>query len=208
MDPKTSNKDSLKAVLAVKERKMHPIAHFKTITKHRNLVCRYCFRLGLYRQGLTHDLSKYSPTEFWRGAKYYQGTRSPNDAERKDIGVSLAWLHHKGRNRHHLEYWIDYCFDEDGTVRMGGNRMPIRYVAEMFCDRIAACRIYMKEAYTDASAYEYFIRSKDHLMIHPETSRELEEMLKKLKDEGEEKAFSYVRKKLEAEKNQAKKKKT
>lgn len=86
--------------------------------------------------------------------------------------------------------------------------MPIRYVAEMFCDRIAACRIYMKEAYTDASAYEYFIRSKDHLMIHPETSRELEEMLKKLKDEGEEKAFSYVRKKLEAEKNQAKKKKT
>ena len=47
---------------------MHPLAHFKTITKHRHIVCRYCFRLGLIWQGLTHDLSKYSPTEFWRGA--------------------------------------------------------------------------------------------------------------------------------------------
>ena len=82
---------------------MHPIAHFKTITAHRHLVCRYCFRLGLYGQGLKHDLSKYSPTEFWRGAKYYQGDRSPNDAERMKNGTSLAWLHHKGRNRHHFE---------------------------------------------------------------------------------------------------------
>lgn len=82
---------------------MHPIAHFKTITAHRNLVCRYCLRLGLVWQGLTHDLSKYSPTEFWRGAKYYQGTRSPNDQERKENGLSLAWLHHKGRNRHHFD---------------------------------------------------------------------------------------------------------
>ena len=69
---------------------MQPLAHFKTITHHRHLVCRYCFRLGLYRQGLLHDLSKYAPCEFWRGAKYYQGYRSPNDAERKQNGVSLA----------------------------------------------------------------------------------------------------------------------
>ena len=119
---------------------MQPLAHFKTITHHRHLVCRYCFRLGLYRQGLLHDLSKYAPCEFWRGAKYYQGYRSPNDAERKQNGVSLAWLHHKGRNRHHFEYWIDYCIGEDGKPYMGGCKMPPRYVAEMFCDRIAACR--------------------------------------------------------------------
>ena len=82
---------------------MHPIAHFKTITTHRNLVCSYCLRLGLVAQGLTHDLSKYAPVEFWRGARYYQGTRSPNDIERKKTGVSQAWVHHKGRNRHHFE---------------------------------------------------------------------------------------------------------
>lgn len=175
---------------------MHPFAHFKTITKHRNLVCRYCFRLGLYRQGLTHDLSKYSFTEFWRGAKYYQGDRSPNDAERKATGVTLAWLHHKGRNRHHLEYWIDYKFQGEGKVGMSGYRMPIRYVGEMFCDRIAACRVYMKDAYTDSAAYDYFMRSKDHLMIHPDTARELEEMLLALKEKGEKEAFRYVRKRI------------
>ena len=175
---------------------MHPVAHFKTITQHRRLVRRYCFRLGLYFQGATHDLSKYAPVEFWRGARYYQGYRSPNDAERKETGVSMAWLHHKGRNRHHFEYWIDYCIAPDGRVYMGGNRMPIRYVAEMFCDRIAACRVYLKDQYTDASAYDYFMRSKDHLMIHPDTSAELETMLRVLRDRGEEAAFAYVRRRL------------
>ena len=175
---------------------MHPIAHFKTITEHRNLVCRYCLRLGLVWQGLTHDLSKYAPVEFWRGARYYQGNRSPNDAERKDTGMSLAWLHHKGRNRHHFEYWIDYQVTPDGHVGYGGNKMPLRYVAEMFCDRIAASKVYQGAAYTDASPYEYFVRSKSEIMIHPETSAELEEMLRVLKDEGEDAAFAYVRSRL------------
>ena len=175
---------------------MHPIANFKTITEHRNLVCRYCLRLGLVWQGLTHDLSKYAPVEFWRGAKYYQGNRSPNDAERMDTGMSLAWLHHKGRNRHHFEYWIDYMITPDGHVAYGGNRMPLRYVAEMFCDRIAASKVYQKDAYTDASPYDYFVRSKAELLIHPDTAAELEEMLRVLKDEGEDAAFAYVRKRL------------
>lgn len=122
--------------------------HFKTITKHRMLVCRHCFQIGLYRQGLTHDLSKYSPEEFFTGVRYYQGTRSPNAAEREDLGYSKAWLHHKGRNKHHYEYWIDISVrKEEGLV---GNKMPLRYVAEMICDRIAACEVYKGKAYTTA----------------------------------------------------------
>lgn len=179
---------------------MHPIAHFKTITRHRNLVCKYCFRLGLYSQGLKHDLSKYSPAEFISGAKYYQGNRSPNDAERKATGVSLAWLHHKGRNRHHLEYWVDYVINPDGSVGYGGNKMPLRFVAEMFCDRIAASRIYLGEKYTDAAPYEYYVNSKGAIMIHPETGAELEKMLRVLRDEGEDAAFAYVRKRLKEDK--------
>ena len=46
------------------------LAHFHTITKHKILVMKECFRVGLYRQGLLHDLSKYSPTEFRVGCKY------------------------------------------------------------------------------------------------------------------------------------------
>ena len=59
---------------------MNAWKHFCTINAHRWRVLQGCFRIGLYRQGLTHDLSKYSPTEFWTGARYYQGTRSPNAA--------------------------------------------------------------------------------------------------------------------------------
>ena len=85
--------------------------HLKTVHHHRALVRKYCFRLGLYWQGLTHDLSKYSPVEFWAGVKYFQGTRSPNDAQRREQGYSASWMHHKGRNRHHFEYWTDYTAD-------------------------------------------------------------------------------------------------
>ena len=171
-------------------------AHFKTVAHHRRLVRRYCFRLGLYWQGLTHDLSKYSLTEFLPGAKYWVGSRSPNDVERRETGVSLAWLHHKGRNRHHFEYWIDYCLAPDGGVYMGGCRMPMKYVAEMFCDRIAASRVYLKDAYTDAAPYDYYMRSRKTILIHPETGDAIEKMLLVLKEEGEEAAFRYVRQML------------
>ena len=100
------------------------LEHLKTINNHRRLVMELCFKVGLYKQGLLHDLSKYSPTEFLVGAKYYQGTRSPNAAEREEKGYSSAWLHHKGRNRHHLDYWIDY--DISGESPMTGMKMPVR----------------------------------------------------------------------------------
>ena len=168
--------------------------HFSTITHHKWLVMKYCFKLGLYRQGLCHDLSKYTPAEFWPGVRYYQGDRSPNDAQRQAEGCSTAWLHHKGRNRHHLEYLIDY--DPAGTGRMIGNEMPVRYVAEMFCDRIAASRTYLKGAYTDASPWQYYERGQAHYLLHPATRRLLERMLLLLREEGEEKAFETIRREI------------
>ena len=177
---------------------MHLFDHLRTVNTHRRLVRHYCLKLGLVWQGLTHDLSKYSPTEFWRSVKYYQGNRSPNDAERIANGVSLSWLHHKGRNRHHFEYWIDYCLREDGSVYIGGCKMPKRYVAEMFCDRIAACRVYQGDQYTDASAYDYFQRTKGRFWIHEETSALLGRWLLLLKEEGEEAAFRQIRRELRA----------
>ena len=168
--------------------------HFCTISHHKWLVLRYCFKLGLYRQGLCHDLSKYSPAEFWPGVKYYQGNRSPNDAQRQAEGCSRAWLHHKGRNKHHLEYWIDY--EPNGTGRMAGMEMPARYVAEMLCDRIAASRVYMKENYTDDCPWQYYSRGRDHYIVHPNTRAKLEHMLLLVKEQGEEAALKIIRQEL------------
>ena len=167
------------------------VNHFSTITRHKILVGRLCFRCGLYRQGLMHDLSKYSPSEFFMGVKYYQGDRSPNDAEREAKGVTTAWLHHKGRNKHHLEYWVDYDVKHK-TRGMTGMKMPDNYIVEMFCDRIAASKIYKGSDYTDSSALEYFRNGKGKTMLHPYSEAKLELLLKKLADEGEEAAFAYA----------------
>lgn len=169
--------------------------HFKTITYHKYLVARGCFKVGLYKQGLLHDLSKYSPTEFLVGVKYYQGTRSPNNAEREDIGYSAAWLHHKGRNRHHYEYWIDYSVN-GVPGGMSPVPMPDKYIAEMIMDRIAASKVYQGKAYTDASPLEYYLHGKEKAPIHPKTAETLERMLRMLAEKGEEETFRCIRQEL------------
>ena len=163
--------------------------HFVTITKHRFKVCRYCFKSGLYLQGLTHDLSKYSPIEFFAGARFYQGNMSPQVKERLVLGYSAAWLHHKGRNRHHFEYWRDV----DKTGKNAPVKMPARYLGEMICDRVAACRIYLKKDYTQRSALEYFQRRTDVSYMHPETAEKLEYFLTLIAEEGEEAAFRKLK---------------
>ena len=164
--------------------------HFKTITKHRLIVMAGCFRVGLVWQGLTHDLSKYSPTEFLMGAKYYQGTRSPNTAEREEKGYSQAWMHHKGRNRHHYEYWTDM---NRVTRNYEPVPMPRKYLVEMVMDRRAACITYQGDAYTDASALNYFMGSRERELMHPQTRQELEYVLTMLRDRGERQTFDYLR---------------
>ena len=169
---------------------MKPWQHFKTITYHRFLVMCGCFRVGLYWQGLTHDLSKYSPTEFWNGAKYYQGYRSPNAAEREDKGASEAWMHHKGRNRHHYEYWTDMS---PVTKRYEPVPIPRKYLVEMVMDRRAACMVYEGEKYTPGSALSYFERSRERLYMHEQTRQELGFILTMLRDEGEKATFKYLK---------------
>ena len=167
--------------------------HFCTITRHRLQVIRNCYHAGILWQGLRHDLSKYSPTEFIPGAKYYQGDRSPNAEEREVNGYSVAWMHHQGRNKHHFEYWQDY---HPQTRMKQPVKMPLRYVKEMFCDRVAASKTYRGAAYRDSDPYDYYAHSVDHYIIHPDTAAALESLLRILRDEGEERAFAAARKLL------------
>lgn len=149
-----------------------------------------CFKAGLIWQGLTHDLSKFSAKEFWRGAKYYQGNRSPQARERELFGYSAAWLHHKGRNKHHFEYWTDVNAQGE-TVCV---EMPAKYFAEMVCDRIAASKVYKGKEYTDGCPLEYFLSRKDKAAMHPETSERLEYFLIMLAEKGEKEMFKALKK--------------
>ena len=167
------------------------LKHFITITKHKLTVMDLCFKVGMIKQGLLHDLSKYSCEEFITGVKYYQGFRSPNTAEKLELGYSLAWLHHKGRNKHHFEYWIDYGMNPSEGLM--GMKMPLRYVLEMCCDRIAASKVYKGKDYNDAVAWEYYESRKHYMVIHDETRRLLEKVLLINKEYGEKKALAFMR---------------
>ena len=167
--------------------------HFLTVVKHKAKVFCHCAKCGILWQGITHDLSKFSPSEFIPGVIFFQGNRSPNEAEREKNGYSMAWIHHKGRNRHHFEYWTDY---NTKTKRLEPVKMPDKFIAEMFCDRVSASKIYMKEKYTDKAPLEYFLKGKDRRKIHPDTSRKLEFLLRMLSEKGEDYTFAYIRKKV------------
>ena len=163
------------------------IGHLKTINKHKKMVTKLCFRCHLYKQGIKHDLSKYSPIELKTGFHYYQGFRSPIDKEKEEKGYSLGWLHHKGRNPHHWEYWLD--FNKDGLYAC---KMPTNYVIEMFCDRVAASMIYQKDKYTDRSALDYYINGRSYVVIHPDTDRLIMHMLTYLANNGLDKTIEHI----------------
>ncbi len=168
--------------------------HLNTVLKHKRIVAEYCFRAGLYRQGIFHDLSKFSPEEFIPGVMYYQGNRSPNAAQREEHGYSSSWIHHKGRNKHHYEYWNDVGPDRSkGEVPV---RMPLKYAIEMFFDRIAASKTYEGDNYTDESALIYYNKTKDVIRIHPDTRKLLELLLNMLYLRGEDFTMEYIKKKL------------
>lgn len=168
----------------------HPFKHFKTITKHRHAVIRHCAKCGIFWQGLRHDLSKYTPSEFLIGAHYYLGEKSPNEAERQENGYSVAWMHHKGRNRHHFEYWTDY---NTISKKVEPVEMPLKYVVEMFCDRVAASKIYNEKTYNENMPIEYFLKAKNRRVIHEKTSDLLESWLLMLQEKGEDETFRYIK---------------
>lgn len=146
----------------MKQMLQNALAHAKKIRTHRNYVRFHCFEAGLYWQGIIHDLSKYSPTEFLESIKYYQGTFSPIDACKKAKGYSMAWFHHRGRNKHHWEYWVD-----DFQEGMKPKLVPEKYAIEMFCDFLAAGKAYMGENYTPQAEFDWWKNKRKTVVMHP-----------------------------------------
>lgn len=152
-------------------------------------MIRLCFKAGIGFQGLFHDLSKYSPTEFIPGCKYYTGKESPNNGERRSKGYSLAWMHHKGRNKHHFEFWYDYEMETKKIVPMP---MPDRYIKEMFCDRVAASKTYGGANYTQQAPLLYLTKSTAHEKMAPETYQKLLYLLTMLSEKGEKETLAFM----------------
>lgn len=169
------------------------INHIKTVNKHRREVRKNCFKCGLYKQGLLHDISKYSLKELIPSIRYYtDGKKSPYVTEKEKFGMSYGWLHHKGRNMHHWEYWNDYIKGE--WVKL---EMPLPYFIEMVCDRVAACKVYEGSNYTNESAYNYFHKRPEANHMHPSTAKKLDEVFIDIAKNGEDVVFARLKKEYE-----------
>ena len=141
--------------------------HLKTVIKHRWFVFLHCYYAGIPLQGLIHDLSKFSPVEFFEGVKYYQGDKSPINACKEANGYSMAWFHHKGRNKHHFEYWID-CMDDGGKTI----KMPYKYALELICDFLGAGKAYNGKNFTYRNELDWWLTrltSKPNMLINEQT---------------------------------------
>ena len=138
------------------------LSHLNTVNKHRFLVFKLCCRAGIPWRGFVHDLSKYSIIEFSESVKYYSGKHSPIRDCKKVNGYSKAWLHHKGRNKHHYEYWYDYAAPEATPV------IPYKYAVESICDTLAAGIIYNGKDWTNSTQLEYWnnVLAKGHAKIN------------------------------------------
>lgn len=154
------------------------LLHLHLINKHRWTVFKLSIKAGIPFRGLTHDLSKYTPTEFFESAKYYDGSHSPIVEARKMHGYSKAWLHHKGRNKHHSEYWYDSRAPQCSPI------MPYKYVAEMICDKLAAGLVYNGKNWTKSTQKEYWERNKDKELANERVKNLLTEVFDQVSING------------------------
>lgn len=152
--------------------------HLHLINKHKWYVFKLCVKAGIPFRGLVHDLSKYSPTEFFESIKYFNGEHSPIVEVKKEKGYSKAWLHHKGRNKHHFEYWIDLATPDKTPV------IPYKYTVEMICDTLAAGIVYKRENWYPSYQLEYFYKRKDKTYMNEQIKLVLEETYKQVASNG------------------------
>lgn len=156
----------------------------KTVLVHKRWVYYYCCKFGIPWRGIAHDLSKFSPTEFFESVKYWTGKVSPIDICKRVNGVSKAWMHHKGRNRHHYEYWQDN-FDRGGTPI----QMPFKESVEMLADYLGAGQAYMGKSFSFKCEWEWWCnKRRNPLAMHPVNYHFIEETLRSLNIEN-----SYIR---------------
>ena len=130
--------------------------HLKTVRIHRRAVRHFAFKMGIAMQGLVHDLSKYSIKELSQ-YKYFTGKKSPHAVMRKELGYSTSWYHHRNKNKHHWEYWIDSLEDRTAV------KMPYKYVIEMLCDMCAAGYAYNGNNWQPKDVLDYW---KKHDGVH------------------------------------------
>ena len=127
--------------------------HLHTILKHRHLVIKNASHCGIFFHALKHDLSKFSPKEFFPSVKYFVGVHSPVYEQRlANNYYSSICQHHTKRNPHHWEYWTDFF---KGAIVV--KTMPYKYAMEYVCDMLSASKVYDPKNFKRETTLNYFL---------------------------------------------------
>ena len=137
--------------------------YFWYIIEHKKNVAVECFKMGLYWHAITHDLSKFMPSEFFAYAEKFFSGDYAYKYQQVEINFGIAWLHHQHRNKHHWDYWVG----SDGTAAP----MPRRYVMQMVADWKA-----MGKRFGD-TAKEFYQKNNSRMKLHSKTRNILDQLL-------------------------------
>lgn len=157
---------------------MKAFKHIKLVLKHKWIVFKLCCKVGIPWRGFMHDWSKFSPTELFESVKYYDGNRSPIMLCKEKKGYSEAWLHHKGRNKHHYQYWTDLSIPDKTII------MPYKYAVEMVCDELAAGITYNGKNWTQSTQLNYYMNKERKNLIHPQIDKFLISVFTEVSENG------------------------
>lgn len=158
--------------------------HIKLVSKHKLVVFKLACKVGIPWRGFMHDWSKFSPEEFFESVKYYNGKKSPIIVCKQENGYSRAWLHHKGRNKHHPEYWVDWALPQKAII------MPYKYAAEMVCDKMAAGIVYNGKDWRQDTQIKYYMKEREKSIVHPQIDKFLLEIFTQVSEQGIDKTLT------------------
>jgi hypothetical protein len=164
------------------------ISYLKYILKHKWYVLKECCRLGIVWRGLTHDLSKFLPSEWIPYRNFFYGKYHSvyefhgdvrNDMlihgvtfkEEVDDAFNYSWLKHIHRNPHHWQHWILHY--DNGTVE--ARKIPEKYLREMLADWIGAGLAITGKK----DIKEWYYKNRDNIVMHPKSRAWIESMIEK-----------------------------
>lgn len=156
---------------------MH-LKYLSYVLRHKWFVFVAACKLGIPWRGLVHDLSKFSPAEWFPYVEHFHGKKAkawrdntgyykPTDTG--DPAFDVAWLHHANHNDHHWQYWTQV---EDDQKSVKVHPMPDARRREMLADWRGAGRAQGKP-----DTLAWYTKNRDKMLLHPDTRAWIEEQL-------------------------------
>lgn len=130
--------------------------NLKYLLIHKYNVAIECLKMGMFWHAVTHDISKFLPSEFFPYSENFHSGPWKKYRELNRRAMEEAWQWHKNRNPHHWDFW----------VKGSGEAIPMpeKYVKQMIADWKGMGR----QTGFD-NAINYYAKTKHRMSLHKDT---------------------------------------